>query len=153
MTPQQKQLAALLRKGPIHSADLRYHHGIGDPGRRRNDLMELGWVIDSKIQRRNGAHGTLYTLVSEPPAGFVPEHSKPTRELQAVTGPEGTPIYPVPPFSRVHPPAALGEDYEKVIVLGPNDPNTGVVYWQKRDHTTPTIEVDEFMDAFEKAVA
>lgn len=72
MSPQQHTLLKALRgagASGVHSHDARTQLGIGDPSRRIADLVEQGYRIQSKLERRNGAHGVRYRLLPGSPIG------------------------------------------------------------------------------------
>ena len=119
-----------LRRGPLHSHDAHIHLHIADPAARVRDLKRKGLVIHSKTERRNGAHGVLYTLVG-PATGVGGSQSAPdpgvrpdTQYLSPVEGLGGPPHSGSPAPSRLSPRAAgvlrSGRDLYEVWPVPPS---------------------------------
>lgn len=93
MSQQHDLLRALRAAGRagVHSHDCRIQLHIGDPSRRVADLVEQGYRIQSKIERRNGSHGVRYRLL--PTA--TQRSTSPPRSGGAAVAKDGRPVrYP-----------------------------------------------------------
>lgn len=103
----------------------------GDPD------LDAGTTGGKERSRHDGAVERVAAAASGTDAAAVDR-------LGAVEGPDGQPIYPVPPHSFTKAPIALGRKYQKTYQLDPTQPNFGVGWWEARDESAPLLgDVDD----------